>query len=336
MAAETTDTAAPFGTVLATSMVVSSTTGGAFGAAAVQPTGPLKLSPATHALHYGSQCFEGLKAHRGADSQIRLFRVGDHADRMRRSAAAMCLPVPERALVREMVCEAVRANADQVPEWPGALYLRPTLLGVDPNIGAAARPSAEALLYVIASPVGSYFGGDRALSVHIESDLPRSTPQFGEVKTGANYAMALGAIERARAAGADQVLFAPGGDVQETGASNFILLDDERLVTKPLDGSFLAGITRDSVITLAGDLGYRVEERHIDIDDVLAWAAHGEAALTGTAAGLTGVGELIHEGRAVQVGDGEAGPNTVRLRDALVAVQRGEAEDRRGWTETVG
>ncbi|NNN04056.1 MAG: branched-chain-amino-acid transaminase [Acidimicrobiaceae bacterium] len=325
----------PFGSVLADQMVISSTVGGVFGAPHVEPMGPLPLHPGTHALHYGSSCFEGLKAHRASDGHVRLFRAPAHAARMRVSAETLCLPVPEYELLVEMMRTSVRANLEQVPESPGALYVRPTLLGVDPNIGAAATPSSEALLYVIASPVGDYFDSSRALSVAIETQLPRSTPQFGRVKTGANYAMALGITMRARAAGADQVLFAPGGDVQETGASNFMLLDDSRLVTKPLDGSFLAGVTRDSILTLARDFGYQVEEREIAVDEVLAWAAHGEAALMGTAAVVAGVGTFTHDGTTITVGNGGVGPNTQRLRQALIEIQRGESPDRWGWTELI-
>ena len=155
------------------------------------------------------------------------------------------------------------------------------------------------------------------------------------MKTGANYVMALGIALRAKEQGADQVLFAPAGDIQETGVSNFMLLDDRRLVTKPLDGSFLAGVTRDSILTLARDLGYQVEERAITVDELLAWADNGEAALMGTAAVLAGVGTFIYEGKVVTVGEGTTGANTARLRAALVAVQRGEAPDPWGWTETV-
>ena len=234
-----------------------------------------------------------------------------------------------------MVRAAVRANLDEVPPSPGALYVRPPMLGVDANIGSAGAPSSEALLYVIASPVGEYFDSSRGLTVRVETELPRSTPQFGGVKTGANYAMALGITQRARAEGADQVLFAPDGDVQETGASNFILLDDERVITKPLDSSFLAGITRDSVLTLARQLGYGVEERDITVDELVGWAAHDEAALTGTAAVLSGVGTLLHNDIRVQIGAGAVGPNTRRLRQALIDVQRGQASDRSGWTAPV-
>lgn len=325
----------PFGSVFAEHMVVSRTMGGVFGTMQVEPVGPLELHPATHALHYGSSCFEGLKAHRAPDGQVRLFRARAHAARMRVSADILCLPVAEHELLVEMMRSAVRVNLGQVPQIPGALYLRPTLLGVDPNIGAAATPSNEALLYVIASPVGDYFDSSRALSVAIETQLPRSTPQFGQVKSGANYAMALGITKRARDAGADQVLFAPGGDVQETGASNFMLLDDSRLITKPLDGSFLAGVTRDSILTLAREFGYQVEEREITVDEVLAWTTEGEAALMGTAAVIAGVGAFIYDGKTIQVGDGGVGANTLRLRQALVAIQRGQSPDQWGWTELI-
>lgn len=209
----------------------------------------------------------------------------------------------------------------------------PTLLGVDANVGAAMNLSVEGLLYVIASPSGEYLSGERAVTIRVETRLPRSTPQFGRVKAGANYAMALGGTMRAKAAdGADQVLFAPGGDVQETGAANFGLLDDERLVTKALDGSSLHGITRDSILTIARHLGYRVEERDIGVEELLACSATGKRALVATAVVMAGVGTLRDDARVV-MGDGGVGANTRRLRDALVAVQRGEDDDRWGWTQ---
>ncbi|MFA9446640.1 branched-chain amino acid aminotransferase [Egicoccus sp. AB-alg6-2] len=325
-----------FGTVMAPRMVVAATRDGIYEDVRVVATGPLDLHPASHALHYGSTCFEGLKAHAGVDDKVRLFRPDRHAERLRASAALLSLPVPPVETVAQALREAVSANLDVVPASPGALYLRPVLLGTDPNIGAAAAPSTEALLYVLASPVGDYFRGDGGLTLAIETELPRTTPQFGQVKCGANYAMALGVTRRARAEhGADQVLFAPGGDVQETGAANFVLIDDRRVVTKALDGSFLHGVTRDSILTLARDLGYAVEERDLPIDEVLAWAEHGEAALAGTAAVLAPVGAFVHQGRRVAVGDGAMGPNTARLRRALLAIQRGEAADPHGWTQPV-
>ncbi len=334
---------APFGTVAAPAMVVVTTEGGEFGTPTLQPTDVLPLHPFAHALHYGSACFEGLKAHRGIDGAVRLFRSGDHAQRLVASAARMMLPIPPPDLVYSMIMMAVRANLSAVPAAPGSLYIRPVLIGTEANIGAAAAPSTEAMLYVVASPVGDYFtSGARPLRVLIETTHPRTTPQFGRVKAGANYAMALQptlAARRDRAA--DQVLFAPGGDVQETGASNFLLLDDQRVVTKGLDDTFLHGITRDSVLVLAHDAGLVVEERTIDVDELSSWAAEGEAALTGTAAVIAGVGTFIvgdDEIAVRAVNDPSArgmGPVARALRESLIRIQTGADADPYGWTELV-
>ena len=325
--------ARPFGTDFAGIVASARCRDGAWEAAALGPLEPLTLHPATHALHYSSTCFEGLKAYRHADGSVHAFRLDRHARRMGQSAELLCLPVPTPGLLESMVAELVVACAAEVPPAPGALYLRPTLIGTDPNIGAAASPSSSALLYVLASPVGDYFaGGQRPLKILVETEGMRSTPQFGVAKTGANYAQALALIERARAEfGIDQVLFCPDGDVQETGASNFLLMDDTEIVTKALDGSFLHGVTRDSILALGRELGYRVSERALSVQELLERAPRCEAALSGTAAVLTGVGTRVHEGREIRVGNGEVGPNTRRLREALTAIQRGEAPDRFGW-----
>jgi branched-chain amino acid aminotransferase len=333
-------TTAPFGTVFAPTMAVATATDGVFGAGKVVPLEELRLHPAAHALHYCSACFEGLKAHRAiGGGRVRLFRADRHVERMRRSAEVLHLPVPPAELLHGMLVDLVRDNLDEVPEQPGSLYLRPTLLGTLPNIGAAAAPSPEALLYVLASPVGDYFaGGVRPLKLLVEEELPRSTPQFGQVKSGANYAMALGPTLAAKADhGVDQVLFAPGGKVTETGAANLVLLDAERVLTPALDGSLLPGVTRDSILQLARDSGRTVEERAMDLDDVRTWAADGgEAALSGTAAVLAPVGQLLwSDGEELTFGDGGVGPNVLELRDALTALHRGEAEDRHGWLEPV-
>lgn len=337
-AAEDGATGTPFGTVLAPTMALARTSGGRFQDVAFTPVEPVPLHPAAHALHYGSACFEGLKAHRGPDGRVRLFRDDQHARRLADSAARLCLPVPDPGWTQDVLLQVTAANLDVAPAAPGALYLRPVLLGVDENIGAAAEPSGDALLYVLASPVGDYFaGGDRPLRLWLESGLPRTTPQFGRIKTGANYAMALGLTRRVRAQhGVDQVLFAPGGQVQETGAANVLLLDDERVVTPALDDAFLHGVTRDSLLTLAVDLGLEVEERPVDVDELLAWCRRGgEVALSGTAAVLAGVGTLVGAAGEVTVGHGAVGAVTRRLRDALLAVQRGLAPDRHGWTREV-
>ena len=297
------------------------------------PLEPLALHPASHVLHYASTCFEGLKAYRWDDGSVHIFRLDKHIQRMRASAGCLYLPVPGPELLHTIICQTVAAARNEIPEFPGALYLRPALIGTEPNIGAAAKASAEATLFVLASPVGDYFeGGQRPLRLLIEDQQMRSTPQFGQVKTGGTYAAALGQITRAREKyNADQVLFCPGGDVQETGAANFLLIADGRILTKRLDGSLLPGVTRDSLLKLAAEDGCQVEERDYTIEELLSWTQSGEAALSGTAAVLAGVGTLIHRDREHLVNGGAIGPHTQRLRERLTRIQSGREADQWGW-----
>lgn len=332
-------TSAPFGTILVDHMSVARWCDGMWDTPKLGPLEPLPLHPAAHVLHYGSACFEGLKAHRGVDDVVRIFRVDRHVERLQGSAKVLVLPVPSAEMLTDMIVEVVRASVADVPEPPGSLYIRPTLVGTEQNIGAAARPSQEAMLFVLASPVGDYFaGGIRPLTLGIETERPRTTPQFGKVKAGANYAMALGPTMRAAAdLGVDQLLFAPDGQVAETGASNFLLLDAERVITPELTESFLHGVTRDSVLRIAADLGYLVEERPVTVDEVLAWAARpdAEAALSGTAAVMSGVGGLVHDGRRITVGTGDVGPHTALLRQALTDLHVAKRDDPHGWLTAV-
>ena len=325
----------PFGTVFAPQMAVASFEEGAFGAWEIEKTADFSLHPAAHVFHYGSACFEGLKAHRGLDGSGRIFRLDAHAARLVQSAELLCLPPPPVEMTVAMVEEVVRTNRDEIPKPPGSLYLRPTLVGTEANIGAAAHPPASGLYFVIASPVGDYFsGGIRPLRILIEEEARRSTDGFGMAKTGGNYAAALRTVVAARKdLGADQVLFAPNGLVEETGASNFLLISDDVVVTAPLSGSYLHGVTRDSTLRLAERLGYRVEERPLPVQEVLEWG--GEAALSGTAAVLSGVGTFIHKGEEITIGDGEVGANTMRLRRALTDIHSGVAEDPFGWVRIV-
>src|ERR1700723_1231112 len=306
---------------------------GRWSAAELKPVGPIELSPAADVLHYASTFFEGFKAFRHADGSIHVFRMDRHIERMRQSARELVLPEPAAAQLADRVRAVVRRCRDAVPEAPGALYLRPILFGTTANIGAAATPASEALLIVLASPVWDYFaGGAKPLRILVDDENTRSTAQMGMVKTGGNYAAALGPTLNARAKyQADQVLFCPGGQVQETGASNFVLIREGELLTRSLDTTFLHGVTRDSLLTLARDLGYKVSERVFDLKEMLDWVKSGEAALSGTAAVLAGVGTLIYRGTDHRVGNGEVGPLTRPLPAQLVAVQQGEAPDRHGW-----
>lgn len=329
---------APFGSLFGDRMTVATWDDGVYRYSG--QAGPLEnfsLHPATHAFHYGSTCFEGLKAHRQVDGSLAIFRLDDHVARMRQSITKLRMQPPEAELLRALMIDAVEANASFTPDPPGSLYIRPTFIGTLENIGAAAAPSDSGILYVMCSPVGDYFkGGIRPLSIYVETEIPRTTPQFGMIKSGANYAMALGpTLDAKRDHTVDQVLFATGGDVTETGASNFFLVDDQRLITRNLDESFLHGVTRASTLTLAADMGYQVEERKVPLEELLAWADHGEAFLSGTAAVIAPVGKIVIGDEHIQLGDGQPGDNTLKLRQALVDIQIGASEDRYGWRTLV-
>jgi branched-chain amino acid aminotransferase len=326
-----------FGTLLTSHMAVATYQDGRWSASELKPVAPIELSPAAHVLHYASTCFEGFKAFRRADGSIYLFRMDRHIERMRQSARQLVLPEPDAAQLADMVRSVVNRCRDAVPEAPGALYLRPILFGTTANIGAAATPTAEASLIVLASPVWDYFsGGAKPLRILVDDENTRSAAQMGMVKTGGNYAAALGPTLRARAQyQIDQVLFCPGGQVQETGASNFVLIRPGELLTRNLDSTFLHGVTRDSLLTLARDLGYQATERHFDVKEMLEWVKNGEAALSGTAAVLAGVGTLIYKGIEHRVANGDVGPLTRALRAQLVAIQQGEAADKHGWLQRV-
>jgi branched-chain amino acid aminotransferase len=326
-----------FGTLLTSHMSVATYQEGRWSPSEIKPVAPIELSPAAHVLHYASTCFEGFKAFRRTDGTVHIFRMDRHIQRMRQSARQLVLPEPDAAQLADMVRAVINRCRDAVPEAPGALYLRPILFGTTANIGAAATPATEASLIVLASPVWDYFaGGVKPLRILVDDENTRSAAQMGMVKTGGNYAAALGPTLSARAKyQVDQVLFCPGGQVQETGAANFLLIRDGELMTRSLDTTFLHGVTRDSLLTLARDLGYKISERAFDVKEMLAWVKTGEAALSGTAAVLAGVGTLIYRGTDHRVASGDVGPLTRALRAQLVAIQQGDAPDRHGWLERV-
>lgn len=326
-----------FGAVLADHMAVAAYGAGAWSPFDVRPTEAIPLHPGAHVLHYASTCFEGFKAYRGPDGRVNAFRMDRHVERLRRSARALALPVPAAEQLDQMIRALIDRVRESVPQAPGALYLRPLLFGTMAAIGGAATPPTEAMLVVIASPVWDYFaGGAKPLRIFVDDEHQRTAPHLGEVKAGANYAAAIQQTVRAREQHrADQVLFCPQGQVQETGAANFLLIRDKHLLTRSLDSSFLHGVTRDSLLTLARDEGWRVEERGFDVTEMLAWAREGEAALAGTAAVLAGVGTLIHRGVEHPVGDGVVGPITKTLRTQLVDIQQGRTADRFGWLTPV-
>lgn len=324
-----------FGSVLTSHMAVATYQDGKWGASEVKPVAPISLSPAAHVLHYASTCFEGFKAFRQPDGKVKIFRMDMHIRRMQQSARQLTLPEPDPEQLASMVRAVINRCKDEVPEAPGALYLRPLLIGTMANIGAAATSSSTASLIVLASPVWDYFaGGMKPLRILVDDVNTRCAAHLGVVKTGGNYAAAMAPTRDARAKfNADQVLFCPGGEVQETGAANFILIREGQIMTRKLDLTFLHGVTRDSLLKLAAENGYKVTERVFSVAEMLEWAKTGEAALSGTAAILAGVGTLIHRGVEHKVGSGDVGPLTRALRAQLVAIHQGHAPDRHGWLQ---
>lgn len=328
---------AEFGKAFTTKMVISNYQDDQWTTPEVQPLAPLSLHPGTHVLHYSSTCFEGLKAYRWEDGSIHLFRYEENIKRLRNSAASLCLPIPPYELLEQSIFAAVKAVEQEIPDLPGALYIRPTLIGTELNIGAAGRGSQEAMMYVMTSPVGDYFsGGIRCLKLLIDDQSMRSTPKFGQVKTGGNYAASLESVTHARREfGADQVLFCPGGQVQETGAANFILIKDKQIITKKLDGSILPGITRDSILKLAQAQGYTIKEIDYTVADLLSWLPDSEAFLSGTAAVISPVGSMIYQGVEHQVGDGQIGQQCMQLKSQLTGIQTGQINDSYQWSSVV-
>jgi len=324
---------AEFGQVFTKKMSYCEYADGTWSEPIVKALEPLNLHPAAHVLHYSSTCFEGLKAYKWGDGSIRLFRSDRNIERFRNSASALCLPVPSHKMLEAMIENVVLSVLDAIPDAPGSLYIRPTLIGTEPNIGAAGRSSHEAILYVLTAPVGDYFeGGLRPLKLLIDDKNMRSTPRFGQIKTGGNYAAALGSVVKARAQhNADQVLFCPNGQVQETGAANFIVIHDNIIITKKLDGTILAGITRDSILMLAKEKGYKTREIDYTVEQLLSWLPNAEAFLSGTAAVISPVGSIIYNDVTLLVGDGNIGKQSMMFKQHLTGIQTGKITDNNNW-----
>lgn len=324
-----------FGTVFMPEMAVATFDGQAWSKGSLSPSDRMQIHPAAHVLHYASTCFEGLKAFRHDDGRAVVFRIDQNLARFAGSSESLCLPAIDVQLLQQMVLGLVQKYADQIPLPPGSFYIRPTHIGTEAAIGKAAGPSLTSMMYVLASPVGDYFSaGETALRLLVDDVHMRCAPDHGRVKGGGNYASALKHIAKARREhNADQVLFCPDGDVQETGAANFMMFDGNNLITKPLDESFLHGVTRNTVLQLAKDHGMNIIEKNFTVEEMLTHARQPgcEAALSGTAAVLASVGVLIHKGQEHLVGDGKPGGRVQKLRQALNDIQWGRAEDKHGW-----
>ncbi len=309
--------------------------------AQVRAREPFQIDPAAAVLHYAQEIFEGMKAYRTADGGAALFRPIENARRFARSAERMAMPVLPEALFLEAVEALVKIDADWIPGGEGSLYLRPFMFASEAFLGV--RPAQEYVFCVIASPAGAYFkGGAKAITLWVSDDYSRAAPGgTGAAKCGGNYAGSLIAQAEAIRNGCDQVVFLDAAEhrwIEELGGMNIFFVFDDLLVTPPLSGAILPGITRASIIALAQEAGLRVEERPYDFDSWRADAASGrlgEVFACGTAAVVAAVGEVRHAGGTFLIGDGTDGPVTRRLRAQLVAIQRGAAPDPHGWLHPV-
>lgn len=305
----------------------------------VEPYGPMPLEPAAAVLHYAQAIFDGLKAFRGADGTVRLFRPQKHVQRMNHSAAQMCIPLLDPELALRSLVTLVGIERDWVPKTIGtSLYVRPTIIASEAFLGV--RPAKSYIYFVILSPVGAYYPeGMAPVKIRVEEKHVRAVEGgLGSAKTGANYAASLMAGEEAKHEGFTQVLWLDGVHrkyIDEVGTMNIMVKIGGEVITPPLGGTILPGVTRDSVLTLLREWGAGVSERQISIDEVVA--AHKAGTLdevfgTGTAAVISPVGELAYKGHRMVVGGGKIGPTTQKLYDAIVGIQYGTAPDTRGWT----
>lgn len=306
--------------------------------ARIQPYAPFSLDPAALVLHYAQEIFEGLKAFRRPDGAVALFRPEENIKRFNRSARRMCMPEVDETFFLDALKELVRLESDWVPRSEGtSLYIRPTMIATEPVLGV--KPSDKYLCYIILSPVGAYYkGGLSPVKIWISDEYVRVAPGgTGEAKTGGNYAASLYASTDASRQGYDQVLWLDAVHrkyVEEVGSMNICFLYDGRIVTSPLKGTILDGITRRSVLALVREMGYEIEERALSVDEILDGAATGrleEAFGTGTAVVVSSVGQFTYRDRTVSLGNGQVGKLTQQLYDALTGIQYGSRPDPHGW-----
>ncbi|MFY2858536.1 branched-chain amino acid aminotransferase [Mycobacterium sp. THU-M104] len=316
--------------------------------ARVTPYGPIELDPSAIVLHYAQEVFEGLKAYRWADDSIVSFRAEANAARLRSSARRMAMPELPDELFMGSLCQLIGVDKTWVPAAGGedALYLRPFIIATEPGLGV--RPAKQFRYLLIASPAGAYFkGGVSPVSVWVSSEYVRACPGgTGAAKFGGNYAASLLAQAEAADNGCDQVVWLDAVErrfVEEMGGMNIFFVfgsgGSARLVTPELSGSLLPGITRDSLLQLAIDAGFSVEERKVDIDEWQKKAAAGEITevfACGTAAVITPVSRVKYGDGEFTIADGEPGEVTMALRDTLTGIQRGTFADTHGWMARLG
>jgi branched-chain amino acid aminotransferase len=310
--------------------------------ARVEPRAPIPMDPAAAVLHYAQEIFEGLKAYRTANGGATLFRPIENARRFNQSAERLAMPELPEAVFLEAVDQLVNIDREWIPDGDGSLYIRPFMFANEIFLGV--KPSSDYLFIVIASSVGAYFKTSApAVSVWVSQDYTRAAPGgTGAAKCGGNYASSLLAQAEATKHGCDQVVFLDAVEqrwVEELGGMNiFFVFDDGSMVTPPLGGTILPGITRSSLLTLAKDKGIAVREERYSIQQWKADAASGrlrEAFACGTAAVVTPIGTVRGTDGEFTIGNGGSGAKTEELKATLVGIQRGKAADPHGWIHKV-
>jgi branched-chain amino acid aminotransferase len=310
--------------------------------AVIKKYGNFSLDPAAMVLHYGQEIFEGLKAYHGQDGKIFLFRPTENLKRMNMSAARMCMAQFPEDTVMQAMKTLIDIDRDWVPKADGAtLYIRPTMIATEAGLGV--RPSRQYIFFIIMSPVGAYYPeGFNPVKIFVTDKYVRAVAGgVGHVKTGGNYAASIMAAVEAQAQGYTQVLWLDALErkyIEEVGTMNIFFLINDELITPPLTGSILPGITRDSVLRLTKDWGITVSERRISIDDVLEANKNGtlqEIFGTGTAAVISPVGELNYKDFTCTVNNGKTGELAQKLFDEIQAIQNGFKADPYGWVTEV-
>lgn len=308
----------------------------------VKARAPFAIDPACAVLHYAQEIFEGMKAYRAGDGRIVLFRPDMNANRFNRSAERLAMPTIPESVFIDAVKALVKIDQEWVPNGDGSLYLRPFMFASEPFLGV--RPSHEYIFCVIASPVGPYFkGGDKLLKLWVSDQYTRAAPGgTGAAKCGGNYAASLVAQAEAAKHGCDQVVFLDAAEhrwVEELGGMNlFFVMNDGTIITPPLTGTILPGITRTSIIEIARSLGMEVKEAPYSMDQWRNDAQSGrlsEAFACGTAAVIAGIGEIVSSSGSFRFGGDAAGPVSQKLKEQLVGIQRGTIEDSRGWVQPI-
>lgn len=303
------------------------------------PYGPLSLDPAATTLHYAQEAFEGMKAYRNPEGKVNLFRPDMNAARMRRTCERMCIPEIDEDLFVSAVEELVKIDQDWIPELPGtSLYIRPFV--ISPELNLAPVPAKSFWFVIILTPVTPYHSNVSHILVEDEY-IRAAVGGTGFAKCGGNYAGAMRANIKAAQVKCDDVLWLDAKEhryIEEVGTSNAFFVIDGKVVTSPLTGSILPGVTRDSVIQMLEKWGVEVDQRRLPVEEAIEAAKSGrmtEAFASGTACVIAPMGLLNYKGENYPINGEQVGPISKRLYDTLYGMQTGTVPDDMGWVVTL-